>query len=238
MTILEFPPVDEADEHGLLAVGGDLEVNSLLLAYRSGIFPWPLSNEYLTWFAPPERAVCHVKDFHVSGSLKKSRRKGWASFAINQNFENVIASCQELTNRGDQSGTWITEDMRRAYIELHQAGHAHSFECYRDGSLVGGVYGVQVEGTFAAESMYYRVSDASKLALWFMVSYFQACGLGWFDVQVMTPLLERLGAVELEREAFMRLLRAERLKPKSLFQEADRQTLQRALPDWQIYSGA
>lgn len=234
MTILEFPPVDRADEHGLLAVGGDLEIESILLAYRSGIFPWPLSDDYLTWFAPPERAVLFHEDFHISRSLKKSRRKGWASFAIDSNFEAVITNCAELTNRGDQSGTWITPDILHAYIELHRAGHAHSFECYAEGKLVGGVYGVHCEGVFAAESMYYRVSDASKLTLWFMVSYLKALGLDWFDVQVMTPLLKSFGAIELERPNFMQLLKQTRNQNSSLFAKIDEPTLSELLPDWSI----
>src|SRR5690606_24991310 len=139
MTILEFPPVDSADEHGLLAVGGDLEIDSLLLAYRNGIFPWPISDEYLTWFAPPERAIIECANFHVSRSLISSRKQNWATFSIDAAFPAVIDACQRPVNRAGQYGTWITNDIKAGFIALHAAGHAHSFECYLGTQLVGGL---------------------------------------------------------------------------------------------------
>ena len=234
MTILEFPPIDTADEHGLLAVGGDLDVNSLLLAYRNGIFPWPLSTEYLTWFAPPHRAILYCDSFNISRSLRKAKKKNWASFAINKNFPAVISACKELTNRPGQEGTWITDAMLDAYCDLYKAGHAHSFECYRDGALVGGLYGVFTEGCFAAESMFYRYPDASKLTLWLLVTYLKKSGCGWLDIQVMTPLLKRLGAIEVERSHFMELLIKQRAKPCAAFSDLSQIHLQKILSEWQF----
>lgn len=234
MTILEFPPIDTADEHGLLAVGGDLDVNSLLLAYRNGIFPWPLSSAYLTWFAPPQRAILQCDAFRVSKSLRKAKNKNWAEFAINKNFYAVISACQELTNRTGQEGTWITDAMLEAYCELYKAGYAHSFECYREGTLVGGLYGVFIDGFFAAESMFYRYPDASKLTLWLLVAYLQSFGCQWLDIQVMTPLLKRLGAIEVERSHFMELLKQQRTKPCAAFDDLSQTHLQQMLSEWQF----
>lgn len=207
MTILEFPPVETADEHGLLGVGGDLAVESLLLAYRNGIFPWPVDDSCLTWFAPPERAILYLNRFRPSGSLRRARNKGWAYVAINKNFSSVITECQKLVNREEQGGTWITDEIVAGYIDLHKAGFAHSFECYKDNVLVGGLYGVGVGGIFCAESMFYRVSDASKLALWFMNNFLQHFGMPWVDLQVINPFSKSMGAEGIPREEFMRLLK-------------------------------
>ena len=234
MTILEFPPVSEADENGLLAIGGDLEVDSLLLAYRQGIFPWPVSEQYLTWFAPPKRAVLEFSDFHIPKSLLKEKRKNWAKFAFNLNFENVIAACQELTNRKDQSGTWITPAIRSAYINLHQAGHAHSVECYLNKKLVGGLYGVAIGQMFAAESMFYRHPGASKLCLWFLIDYLSSKGLNWIDIQVMTPLLAKFGAKEIDRERFSNLLAASINQPIIQFENKYNDKL---CQKWEIIEG-
>lgn len=207
MVIAAFPPVSEADEFGLLAVGGDLEVPSLLLAYRSGVFPWPLDRGTLTWFAPPERTVLFLKDFHCSRSLLRDIRRTSFRFAINRDFPAVIARCAETTNRPGERGTWITPRMQDAYIALHDAGYAHSFECYDGVELVGGVYGVAVGGLFAAESMFYRRPNASKMTLQFMVQFLLAQGIPWIDAQVMNPFLQSLGFIEISRARYMRLLK-------------------------------
>jgi len=207
MAILSFPPFETASPEGILAVGGDLDVDSLLLAYKNGIFPWPIDERLLTWFAPPKRAITWLKDFHIPKSLKKERRRpGW-SFTVDRNFAEVIHSCAELKNRRAQAGTWITKDIIRAYLELHRYGYAHSIECYYENNLVGGLYGVAIGGMFAGESMFYRRPNASKLALCFLVDKLRAKGVEWFDCQVMTPLLKRFGAIEVERDQFMKLLK-------------------------------
>ena len=205
--ILEFPPVSRADSSGLLCVGGDVEVESLVLAYRSGIFPWPLDEQTLAWFAPPRRCILKFDKFHIARSLQKFRRQTALRCTVNRDFEGVIRACAELKNRGEQDGTWITSWMIDAYIELHRAGHAHSVECYDGTRLVGGVYGVGIGAFFAGESMFYREPNASKLALWYLTEWLREQGAEWIDCQQLTPLLKSFGAREVSRAEFMELLR-------------------------------
>ena len=217
MAIREFPPVEFADADGLLAVGGDLEVESLLLAYRSGIFPWPVDEDHLTWFAPAKRAVLFFKDFYVSRTLRKELRRNEYEFTIDRNFDEIIEACSELTNRGHQTGTWITGDIIDAYKRFHQAGYAHSIECYENNNLIGGLYGVCIGRMFAGESMFYRKSNASKLALAYLVEYLEARGLKWMDCQVMNPFLESLGAIQIDRKEFSAMLAEVIDSPDELF---------------------
>jgi leucyl/phenylalanyl-tRNA--protein transferase len=206
MAILQFPPVESADEHGILGLGGDLEPESLLLAYQSGIFPWPLDDETLAWFAPPTRAVVFLSEFHVSRSLTRSIRHAHFTTAIDRSFSEVIGRCAEVTNRGEQDSTWITPELIDAYITLHQLGFAHSFETYFDGALVGGIYGVQIGRLFAAESSFYRRDNASKVAMLTMVDYLRTQDISWFDCQVLTPFSKGFGAREISRAEYMELL--------------------------------
>ncbi|RMG45150.1 MAG: leucyl/phenylalanyl-tRNA--protein transferase [Candidatus Dadabacteria bacterium] len=206
MVIKSFPPHELADEYGLLAVGGDCEVDSLLLAYRNGIFPWPVYDDILTWFSPPKRAVLFFKDLHIPRSLKKLRKKNLFTFAIDRNFNEVINQCATSPNRGDQSGTWITKQIIEGYIELHKAGYAHSIECYSEDKLVGGLYGVSIGAMFAGESMFYTEPNASKLALLYLIDYLRNQQVDWIDCQVMTPLLKQFGAIEIPRAEFLTLL--------------------------------
>jgi len=206
--IVEFPPVETADpESGLLAVGGDLDVASLELAYRSGVFPWPMENEPLLWFAPQKRAVLFFDELRVSQRLRRYLKTSQFHFRMDSNFATVIRACANSTNRGKQKGTWITEEMIQAYIRFHEAGFAHSFETYdADDRLVGGLYGVRINNFFAGESMFYIASNASKFALIETVGYLRSEGLRWMDVQMLTPLLSRFGAREIHRVEFMRML--------------------------------
>jgi leucyl/phenylalanyl-tRNA--protein transferase len=206
MTIVDFPPVDLADEDGLIGVGGDLDYESLLLAYRSGIFPWPFDDDLLAWFAPPHRAVIFLDEFHVSTKLRKILRRNTFSCSKDTQFPEVIQRCSEPLNRGSQKGTWITTGMIHAYTNLHERGYCHSFETYLGGELAGGVYGVQIGRFFAAESSFFRVPDASKVAMVFMADYLRTQGCRWFDCQVLTPFSESFGAREIPREEFMQLL--------------------------------
>lgn len=208
MVITRFPPIESADEHGLLAVGGDLDPESILLAYRQGIFPWPVDDQTLAWFAPPERAVIFLKDLHVSRSLKRALRKQNFIHHRDRDFSSVINLCAEVVNRGEQDGTWITPNMIAAYQQLFDLGYCHSFESYIDDSLVGGLYGIQIGKFFAAESSFFRVANASKAAMCFMVEYLKECGIEWFDCQVLTPLSEGFGARVISREEYMELLGA------------------------------
>jgi leucyl/phenylalanyl-tRNA--protein transferase len=208
MAVVEFPHVSEADEQGLLAIGGDLEIESLLLAYTNGIFPWPYDETTLAWFAPPQRAIIRIDEFHVQSRLARRLKHSPFDLRINIDFKGVITKCAELRNRGMQSGTWITAEMVRAYCNLHAAGFCHSFEAYQSGELVGGLYGVQIGRFFAAESSFFRVSNASKAAMCHLVEYLRNSGISWFDCQVLTPFSEGFGAREISRDEFMQLLSA------------------------------
>lgn len=216
MTILEFPPLEDADENGILAVGGDLEVESLLLAYKSGIFPWPIQN-LIVWFSPPKRTVLFMDEVHISKSLQKELKRGKFSFAIDRAFEEVIMACAEFKERQGQRGTWINSDIVQAYSTFHKAGYAHSIECYEGENLVGGLYGVSIGHMFAGESMFHRKSNTSKLSLCYLLDYLRPKGVKWIDCQVMTPLLRSFGAREIERDEFLKLLDSAVKKKIKLF---------------------
>lgn len=220
MTILTFPPVTEADEDGLLAIGGDLDVNSILLAYRSGIFLWPPNRDILAWFAPPERAVLFFDNFHLSRSFKKEVKKANFTVGFNTQFQAVMERCAELKNRKKQRGTWITEEVIEAYTRLHKLGYAHSVETYNGPELVGGVYGIAINGLFAGESMFYREPNASKFALFHLVEYLKTKGVTWMDMQVLNPFTEKIGAIEIPRADYMKLLE-QALKAAALFPKTD-----------------
>jgi leucyl/phenylalanyl-tRNA--protein transferase len=205
MAILAFPPL-ETDEDGLLDIGGDLEPASLLLAYRSGIFPWPINEGLLAWFAPPERAVVFLKDFHISRSLQRELKRGRFTTRVDTAFQQVISCCAEIQNRGEQDSTWIIPEMQEAYIKLHEIGIAHSFEAYLNNHLVGGIYGIQIGRFFAAESSFYRETGASKVAMLTLADYLKQEEIAWFDCQVLTPFSEGFGAVEISRNQYMQLL--------------------------------
>jgi leucyl/phenylalanyl-tRNA--protein transferase len=201
---------------GIVAVGGDLEPESLLAAYRRGVFPWPVEGMPLLWFCPAERAVLDVAGFHLSRSLRRARRTTTFRFSLDAAFADVIRGCAETPRRG-QEGTWITPEIIAAYVRLHGMGIAHSVEVWRHARLVGGVYGVDVDGVFAAESMFHREPNASKLALAHLVERLGARGGEWIDVQVMTPHLARLGARPIARDAFLARLAATRRRGLKLF---------------------
>lgn len=206
MVIKRFPPVESADEHGLVAIGGDCEPESILLAYRSGIFPWPVDGATLAWFAPPERAVIFVDEFHVPRRFKRSATARSFILKRDHDFRGVIERCAEVKNRGDQDGTWITPEIVAAYTALFELGYCHSFETYLNDELVGGLYGIQIGRFFAAESSFFRVSDASKAAMCSLVEYLRQQGISWFDCQVLTPFSESFGAREVFREEYMGML--------------------------------
>ncbi len=207
MAIKEFPPVDFADDNGLLAIGGDLEVESLLLAYRSGIFPWPIFGvKELTWFSPPERCVLFLDNFIVSRSLRRELANAKYTYSFNEHFEQVITACAEAKNRAAGPETWIRPDMRSAYLDLYRAGYAASSETLLAGELVGGLYGVTIGRMFAGESMFYRSPNASKLALCHLVDRLRECGVEWIDCQQQTALLASFGAELIERSQYMELL--------------------------------
>lgn len=206
--IAEFPSVEMADdESGLLAVGGDLEVGSLELAYRSGIFPWPVEDEPILWFAPAKRAIIEFEEFKIPKRLERSLKKTRFTFRVSTNFEGIIRECAQLKNRKGQNGTWITREMIQAYIEFHKAGFAQSFETYNaKDELAGGLYGVLINKYFAGESMFFKESNASKFALIQTVRYLKTLGITWMDVQILSPFLSNFGAKEISRGVFMKKL--------------------------------
>ncbi|HTM61210.1 MAG TPA: leucyl/phenylalanyl-tRNA--protein transferase [Burkholderiales bacterium] len=198
-----FPPVERAlkNPNGLLAVGGDLSVPRLLEAYRRGVFPWYSAAEPILWWSPDPRMVLHCDELKVSRSLAKSvRNKGYV-VRIDTDFDRVLGGCADR-----EEGTWLGRGMRGAYLALHRAGYAHSFETWRDGDLVGGLYGVAVGRMFFGESMFSRATDASKVALVVLVQELKARSIPLIDCQMHTPLLASLGGREIPRRTFLRAL--------------------------------
>jgi leucyl/phenylalanyl-tRNA---protein transferase len=205
MPITRFPDPRNGSYEGIVAVGGDLHPESLLLAYRSGIFPWPIDGLPLTWSCPDERAILRFSDLHIPRSLGQSRRRTALRFTIDAAFPAVINACAAV-KRPDQPGTWITHGMIDAYIAFHRLGYAHSVEAWNGEELAGGLYGVEVDGVFAGESMFHRETNASKLALLHLIDHLRARGVEWIDTQTMTPHFEALGAVLIPRNQFLDLL--------------------------------
>jgi len=202
---LAFPPVHHA-ESGLLAVGGDLSCERLLLAYRSGIFPWYSDGEPILWWSPDPRMILLPDEFHCSRSLKRTIKKGTYRVTLDRAFPEVIRACGK-TPRPRQDGTWITDDMEAAYIRLHQNGFAHSIECWREDTLVGGLYGVALGGAFFGESMFSHQDNASKVAMHALVTAARHWGIAVIDCQVANPHLASLGAREVSRNIFVQVLR-------------------------------
>lgn len=202
----DFPDVALAlrDPDGLLAVGGDLSVPRLLAAYRHGIFPWYNAGQPILWWSPDPRAVLFPDRLHVSRSLARVLRQGRFEVSFDRDFAAVIQRCSEP--RADEQGTWITTEMQQAYINLHAAGHAHSVEAWQEGELVGGVYGVSIGKAFFGESMFSRVSNASKVAFVTLVRQLRAWDFGLIDCQIQSPHLDRFGAELITRQRFVQLL--------------------------------
>lgn len=216
MPLVQFPDPRRADEEGLVAVGGDLDPETLLSAYRRGIFPWPSEGLPMLWFSPGSRGVLRFADLHLPRSLRRALRQGTWTLTIDRAFAAVIDACAKAP-RPAQDGTWITRRVRSAYIRLHQMGRAHSVEAWEGEELVGGIYGVDVDGAFAGESMFHRRPNASKAALLHLIEHLRGRGLDWLDIQVMTPHMARLGAGELPRDQFLRLLAETRSRGLRLF---------------------
>lgn len=206
MAIVEFPPVESADEHGLLALGGDLEVTSLLKAYSEGIFPWPISEEYpLAWFSPDPRGILFFDKLHLSKSFRKFLKKNPYEIRFNTQFEAVINHCAQV-KRNDHAGTWITPEIINAYIELFRQGYAYSVETFHNDQLVGGVYGVCINRFYSGESMFFLKENASKVALVSLLYSLNQRGIGWLDTQMVTPVVKSLGGQEIPRETYLKML--------------------------------
>jgi len=206
---VEFPPVSEAlrDPDGLLAAGGDLSPARLINAYRLGIFPWFDDDQPILWWSPDPRCVLFPDQLHLSKSLTKTLKKQFYNVTFDQCFEEVISSCS--APRSKSAGTWITSEMHQAYLSLHNAGYAHSVEVWKDGELIGGLYGIAMGGLFFGESMFSLQKDASKIAFVHLVEQLRSWGYYLIDCQVYSEHLASLGACEIPRSEFIEILNCE-----------------------------
>jgi len=199
---LAFPDPNLADDEGMLAIGGDLSPERLLFAYEHGIFPWYDEGLPPMWWSPNPRTLLDPEHLHVSRSMKRVLRSGRFSVTLDRAFRDVMLEC----GRERDQGTWILPEMVDAYCHLHELGHAHSVEVWQEERLVGGLYGVQRGALFAAESMFHRERDASKVALITAIETMFVAGIELFDVQFLTPHLESLGAYEIPRTRYLELV--------------------------------
>ncbi|CAB1077950.1 Leucyl/phenylalanyl-tRNA--protein transferase (EC [Olavius algarvensis Delta 1 endosymbiont] len=211
---LVFPSPHLASQEGLLAIGGDLSPSRLLLAYSNGIFPWYSEGEPILWWSPDPRLVLYPADLKVSRSLKKVCKQGAFELTMDRSFEEVITECARVRLE-NQEGTWIVDDMVQAYCRLHDSGLAHSVEAWQDNRLAGGLYGVSLGSCFFGESMFTRVTNASKVALVALVQHLKPLGFAFIDCQITTAHLTRFGAREISRSRYLGEL-AEALKPATL----------------------
>lgn len=205
MEIFPDPSLDY--EEGLIGIGGTLEVPVLVEAYSKGIFPWPQEGYPMLWFCPENRGILKFDNFHIPGSLRK-KLKNYQSIRYTRNtcFSEVIKACSEQ-KRANQQGTWISDEMVKAYTKFHEAGYAHSWEVWDKDELVGGGYGVLCEGVFSGESLFHKKTNMSKLALIQMVEDLGEQGLKWMDTQMVTPLLKAFGAEEIPKKLYLQLLK-------------------------------
>lgn len=203
MAIVDFPSISEANEDGLLAIGGDLEIASLHLAYSRGIFPWPISKTHpLAWFSPDPRGALYLKDLHFSRSLLKEIKRFKGTVTFNKDFETVIRKCA-MVARKDQSSTWIIDEMIQAYLDFHKAGYAYSVEVWEDDQLTGGIYGVHIGKFIAGESMFYEKTNASKIAFYYLMEKLRSKDIHFYDTQMITPVTKSFGAIEIPRDKFI-----------------------------------
>lgn len=201
-----FPPVEEATEDGLVAIGGDLEVDTLVTAYRQGIFPWPVSVELpLAWFSPDPRGVIRTDEIHLPRSFEKFLKKNPYEVTFNTRMKEVILECARAP-RKDQPGTWITPDIIKGYEKLFNKGLSYSVEVWDGEELVGGLYGVSMGEFFSGESMFMKADNASKLALWELLRRLKDNGIAFLDTQMVTPVVESFGGKYVPRNEFLGML--------------------------------
>lgn len=210
---IEFPPLECAltEPNGLLAVGGDLSPQRLISAYKQGIFPWFSEHDPLMWWSPNPRAIIKLSDFRINRTLRKALKKNPYTITLNTAFEQVISQCSDAPFRDD--GTWILPEMQAAYINLHRAGYAHSIEVWQTNNnissepkqaLVGGLYGVAINGFFSGESMFYKQANASKFALMALAQLLNSIDVDFIDCQILNPFLADMGAIEISRKHFIK----------------------------------
>jgi leucyl/phenylalanyl-tRNA--protein transferase len=203
--LLEFPPADNANAEGLLAVGGDLSPERLLLAYRSGIFPWFNKDSLILWWSPDPRMVLFPQKIKISKSMRQIMSGTRFTLTRNRCFKEVMEACAEITRKG-QEGTWITNSMKEAYLRLHELGFARSYEVWEDKELVGGLYGIDLGHVFCGESMFSKATNASKFAFIQLARDLEEKNYKLIDCQLYTKHLESLGAEEIPRKEFLKLL--------------------------------
>lgn len=203
---LYFPPIETASPEGILAFGGDLSAERLLLAYRSGIFPWFEAGEPILWWSPNPRMVLFLDELKVSKSMRNILNRETFKVTFNQNFKAVISNCQNVKRDG-QNGTWITNDMIEAYCKLHELGIAKSVEVWQDNTLVGGLYGIDLGHVFCGESMFSLVSNASKVGFINLVNQLKSENYELLDCQVYNEHLESLGCREINRDDFIKIIK-------------------------------
>ena len=197
-----FPPATQASPEGLLCIGGNLSAPWLRDAYRHGIFPWPADDdEPMMWWSPDPRAILPLEGAPISRRLARTVRSSKFQASCDTAFEQILEGC--ATGPGRRGGTWLTPEMIRAYLRMHRLGHAHSVEVWHAGQLAGGTYGIAMGGLFAAESMFYRVRDASKVALVHLIAHLRNRGYRLLDVQQWTPHTGRMGAIEISRDEYL-----------------------------------
>lgn len=202
-----MPDPSHADAEGLVAIGGDLDYKRLINAYKSGIFPWYEEGSEILWWSPDPRLVLFPKDLKVSKSMRKLVKTDHFNITYNQQFVKVIGNCKDI-DRADQGGTWITDEMERAYINLHELGYAHSVEVWLENELVGGLYGIKLGNIYFGESMYSKVSNASKIGFIHLIKDLSEKGVEMIDCQIKTDHLISLGAKEISRQKFLKFLKA------------------------------
>lgn len=201
-----FPNPETSHPDGLVAMGGDLSSGTLEEAYSKGIFPWPQQGLPLLWFCPHERGVLFFKNFKVPKATQKKIKQQFFEITFNKDFQAVIENCARIP-RNHESGTWILPEMVEAYTELHRQGKAISVEAWRNQQLVGGLYGVIIDGVFSGESMFFKESEASKVCLVHLVEFLKKQGHQWIDIQMVTPLLEQFGGEYIPRQQFLAMLK-------------------------------
>jgi leucyl/phenylalanyl-tRNA--protein transferase len=201
-----FPPVEEATEDGLVAIGGDLEIDTLIAAYTRGIFPWPISLDFpLAWFSPNPRGVLDFKEVHVSKSFEKFLKRNTYTVKFNTSFKEVIKGCAIAPRRG-QSSTWITPEIIQGYEKLFEHEKAYCVEVWDDRKLVAGLYGVIMGDFCSGESMFTKLPNASKLALYSLITHLESKGIKWLDTQMVTPVVEQFGGKYIPRDKFLHRL--------------------------------
>jgi leucyl/phenylalanyl-tRNA---protein transferase len=202
---LAFPPLEQAlkEPNGLLAIGGDLSAQRLAAAYQHGIFPWYSEHDPLLWWSPDPRAIINIAQLKINRSLAKFLRKSPFTVTLNHDFNQVLRYCSNAPFRKED--TWILPDMQLAYQKLHHLGLAHSIEVWHQQELVGGLYGVAINGFFSGESMFYKQSNASKVALVYLANHLKSAGINFIDCQLINPFLESMGAIEITRKNFVKL---------------------------------